>query len=237
MPNWTYNTLKISGEKTDIENFIEVAFKPDNNGELSFSFENIFPMPLKLKNTISPSSSAKGRKWMNEDKASVREIAISEVLGEDSQTNLIPVENNTDEKCALLRKEYNADNWYDWNLKSWGTKWDVEVLKSNCIIDEEEIILDFNTAWSPPEAFLQNLQQKYQNLDIRLHYTSEGSDHCGLFGTIRDGDKVYLDFCEDELIYKASDGSDIYYDNNDGEWKYSETNQICEDYISINPFE
>lgn len=237
MPNWSYNNLTISGSEADMEKFLSEAIKPNINGEDAFCFANIFPMPQKLKNTISPSSSAKGRKWMNADRADLRENSINELLGEETKNVLIPVENNTDEKCLALRKEFGTDNWYDWNVQNWGTKWDVEVLKSNCWLDETSINMSFNTAWSPPETFLKKLQQKYQSLDIKLSYTLEGSDTCGLFETYRDGDFVDLDYSEDEVIYRASDGRDIYFDESCGEWKYNEDEEICEDYIWVSPFE
>jgi len=52
------------------------------------------------------------------------------------------------------------ENWYDWCVTNWGTKWDIcDVYVVN---DEEEdsIEFSFNTAWAPPtEAFLYWAQQ------------------------------------------------------------------------------
>ena len=131
MPNWSYNNLIISGSPEKMKEFYSVAIKPNINNEMSFKFSNIFPIPDKIKNTICPSSSAKGVKWMNDDKvAADRESKISDVLGIEPSITLIPCENNTPEKCKALIKEYGTDNWYDWNISNYGTKWDIESINS-----------------------------------------------------------------------------------------------------------
>ena len=43
------------------------------------------PMPEKIKNTISPSSSAKGKKWINEEVAKVRDNRIGQLLDQTSR--------------------------------------------------------------------------------------------------------------------------------------------------------
>lgn len=237
MPNWSYNNLSISGDEKEMKNFYEQALKPNSNDESSFRFSNIFPMPEKIKNTISPSSSAKGRKWMNDNVSEIRDNTISNVLGEEEYTTeLIPVENNTDEKCKALKDKYGADNWYDWNLATYGTKWDCEVLEKNCIKDETFFECQFDTAWSPPGMFLHNLQMKFKDLDIRLTYELEGSDGCGVFYSNRDGDQIFIEHEEDEVSYRGSDGREIYYNDTDGEWHYHEDDEVCDDYIMVNPY-
>jgi hypothetical protein len=83
MPNWTHNTLRITGEKIDMDHFYDSALKMDINNEMSFSFSNLFPIPEKIKNTISPSSSALGKKWINENLSTKRSEKLSEILNEE----------------------------------------------------------------------------------------------------------------------------------------------------------
>ena len=237
MPNWTYNNLTISGDSDDMKEFYEIAIKSNVNDDLSFRFSNVFQMPEKIKNTISPSSSAKDRKWINENLASLRNDKLNGVLGEeDNDTNLIPVENNTPEKCEQLIKEYGSDNWYDWNIKTYGTKWDVEVLENEFFKSEEQFECSFDTAWSPPGTFLQNLQDKFKKLDIRLTFELEGSDECGFFYTNRYNDDVSISYEEDEISYIGSDGRDIYFNSDNDDCHYHDDDEVCDDYISVNPF-
>jgi hypothetical protein len=235
MPNWSYNNLTITGNPEKMKDFYDVALKPNINGDITFNFANIFPMPEKVKNTIAPSGSAKGKKWINADTAKIRDVNLSEMLGSEIEVNLIACENNTDEKCEALKKEYGADNWYDWNIITYGTKWDIDA--SDFVKGDDEFNVYFDTAWSPPGNFLNNLQKKFPDLDIRLSYSLEGSDDCGVLYTDRFDKEVSLVHEEDEIIYRGSDGRDIYFNNDDGEWHYHDDDEICEDYISINPFD
>lgn len=54
-------------------------------------------------------------------------------------------------------KKYGAINWYDWNIKHWGTKWnayDIELLG----IEDRYISYCFNTAWSIPYSYYDRLR-------------------------------------------------------------------------------
>lgn len=235
MPNWSYNNLTITGSSEKMKEFYDVSLKPNINGDITFTFASVFPMPDKIRNTIAPSVSAKGKKWINEDKAKIRDVNLSEMLGTKIEVDLIPCENNTDEKCEALKKEYGADNWYDWNIITYGTKWDIDA--DDFVKGDEEFNVNFDTAWSPPTNFLYNLQKKFPDLDMRLTYQLEGSDDCGVLYTDRYNEKVSIVQEEDEVTYRGSDGRDIYFNDDDGEWYYHDNNEICDDYISVNPFE
>lgn len=236
MPNWSYNYLSIKGQPDKMQEFYQVAIKPDTTGKPEFRMSNIFTMPQKIKDTISPSSAALGRKWVNETKAKVRDLTLGDILGEESlDTGLVECQNNTEEKCKILKAEFGADNWYDWNIVHFGTKWD-----SGGVDFEKEadyFTIAFDTAWSPPSSFLIKLQQKFPDLDIRMTFTVEGSNDCGVFYTNRYRDSVSIDFEEAELEYRSYDDRDIYFNNSLSEWCYSDTDEVCHDYYQYNPFE
>lgn len=233
MPNWSFNNFQISGRSEEMEKFYQTALKKSTEGELIFSFSNVIPQPQKIKNTISPSSSAKGVKWLNTSKLEHREGQISEILGQ--QVDLIPCENNTEEKCKQLIQEFGYDNWYDWNIENWGTKWNVEVEYFEK--SDTQFSCQFETAWVPPGIFLSKLQKLFPALDIKLTYELEGCNECGLLITHRVGDQVDIISHQDEITYVSSDGRKIYFCNTDYDYKYLDTNEICQDIISINPFE
>lgn len=234
MPNWSYNNLQVSGDTELMKQFYSQAIKNNNEGEPEFRLSNLIAMPEKIKNTISPSSSARDRKWMNVEKSDIRDSNISDILGEESGVVLIPVENNTEEKCRQLVAEFGADNWYDWNIKNFGTKWDASATEFDC--DEGHFNVWFDTAWSPPGQFLEKAQLMYPQLDFELVYDLEGSNDCGRFSTYRDGNGVYIDHEEGELSYRSYDGREVYYNDSVGDWCYQDTEEVCEDYEQINPF-
>ena len=59
-------------------------------------------------------------------------------------------------------------NWYDWCIKNWGTKWDVE---GELSIDlGSSLEYGFQSAWSPPVAWLKKVSKRYPKLFFRLQY-------------------------------------------------------------------
>jgi len=71
------------------------------------------------------------------------------------------------------------DRWYDWRIQNWDTKWDcydVEVVDS----DPENMEIEFNTAWSPPEAICHALREKYPDtVAISWFYDEPGCEIAG----------------------------------------------------------
>ena len=71
-------------------------------------------------------------------------------------------------------------NWYNFNNREWGTKWDVAVYDSEKhsdthLIHEEETKLHyyFQTAWSPPLPVIEALSLQHPELEITLRYEEE----------------------------------------------------------------
>lgn len=51
------------------------------------------------------------------------------------------------------RAKYGANNWYDWNVHNWGTKWNAY----STSVDETNNTICFDTAWSSPIPVLEAL--------------------------------------------------------------------------------
>jgi len=79
------------------------------------------------------------------------------------------------------------ENWYDWNVNNWGTKWDTHVE----IVDQtaNEIVLSFDTAWSPPIAFYSALEE--QGFEVEAYYYEPGMCFAGVYS---DGDDNYYEY-------------------------------------------
>ena len=84
--------------------------------------------------------------------------------------------NFTDNEKKILKQKYGADNWYDWQINNWGTKWNASNVD---IIMDEKLYYNFDTAWSPPEPWFYKLVQKYPNIDMHLEYEEAGCDFAG----------------------------------------------------------
>ena len=85
----------------------------------------------------------------------------------------------------LPRPKDIGDDWYDWSIENWGTKWDV----SDTFEDEEGYIC-FDTAWSPPYQLVCTLSERYPSLSFEVHYADEDLGHnCGTF-TFHNGTEI-----------------------------------------------
>jgi len=82
-------------------------------------------------------------------------------------------------KNQKLLIKYGADNWYDWNIKNWGTKWDfkLDYLDTQ---NENERTLSFDSAWEPPIEGFQRISKIYPQLIFFLDYEELGVGFKGI---------------------------------------------------------
>lgn len=56
------------------------------------------------------------------------------------------------------REKYGKNNWYDWSLDNWGTKWNAynfKLVKE----DDNNLHIEFDTAWAPPTPIFEKLEE------------------------------------------------------------------------------
>lgn len=71
-------------------------------------------------------------------------------------------------------RKYGSNNWYNWSIKHWGTKWNA--YENN--IDDNEI--EFSTAWSMPKPIYKKLS-KQVTLTVAFSDEDWGSDNNGIY--------------------------------------------------------
>ena len=90
-----------------------------------------------------------------------------------SLNNLIPIPKRQEE------------NWYEWNIKNWGTKWEID---PDCIqrnkTNERTYKYYFDTAWSPPSEWLEKIGKLYPTIDFKLKYEEPGFNFKGISTSI-----------------------------------------------------
>ena len=96
--------------------------------------------------------------------------------------------------------KYGFDNWYDWSLHNWGTKWDVDFdLKFVSFADIDTatpLTLEFNSAWSPPLAVWQKFVDRYPKGTFEvahLQYIESGMQFCGVHDALDNTESVHVD--------------------------------------------
>jgi hypothetical protein len=104
-------------------------------------------------------------------------------------------ESTPEKERKKLMKKYGIDNWYDWAIKFWGTKWNVyDKSISRAKVSEFEVRYVFGTAWSPPINFAITASSKFK-LKISLEYDEPGNGYRGNF-VVKDG-KIMENHYED----------------------------------------
>ena len=109
----------------------------------------------------------------------------SRAKGEDSDLSLnslypVPEElaSSPHSRRKTLIRKYGADNWYDWCISNWGTKWDVQaVLEGE---GDGYLEYSFDSAWSPPVGWLEKVARDYPDLSFRLKYEELGMGFMGV---------------------------------------------------------
>ena len=71
------------------------------------------------------------------------------------------------------------DRWYDWRIQNWDTKWDAYDVQVDGGYDDDEITVEFNTAWSPPEAVCHALREQYPEATVSWFYDEPGCEIAG----------------------------------------------------------
>lgn len=90
--------------------------------------------------------------------------------------------------------ESEQDNWYDWCVENWGTKWPIN---DPCVLDdteEDSITISFDTAWAPPVAAFRHWAQQDSRVTYRLAYVEPGMGFVGWHGW--DGEYFDEDYAE-----------------------------------------
>ena len=103
--------------------------------------------------------------------------------------------------------KYGYDNWYDWCVFHWGTKWnayDVTEWSINENGDNSSATIYYETAWSPVTALWLSVSKDYPTLEFYHEFADEGGGFLGS-ETIVDGRII----SEEEFEWDSDDGIEL----------------------------
>jgi hypothetical protein len=99
--------------------------------------------------------------------------------------------------------------WYWWRVNNWGTKWDISIHNYDWV-DDYEVRLGFDTAWSPPIAIYEAMQE--QGIYVTASYYEPGM--C-FVGNWEDGEEDHFEYSHiedpDELREYIGEYLDDYW--------------------------
>ena len=193
MPNWVYNHLSISGPAVP-------ALKEQLNKPFTKVHEN-FDMETKQMGF-------KEYTYSNPAFHNIYNHLQDGISEEVYQSQPDHSKNPLD---------FSGNDWYNWNVRNWGTKWDVAVVDNEAfaeteLTDESNDYLGyrFNTAWSPPAEAIAKLSQQYPELVFTLSFEEE----TGWGG---------------EIVFKNGEGTETEsYDNKCRDCESINTLEYCE---------
>jgi len=93
------------------------------------------------------------------------------------------------------------DNWYDWRVQNWGTKWDIDPKEGLEFTDNgdgtAQISGWFESAWAPPIEAYNTFIEDMDGCSLVADYHEPGMDFAGFYDN---GDDEYMEglgeYCE-----------------------------------------
>jgi len=167
MPNWCFNGLTVEGNPDLVNDLVRIMNRPFVMIHDTWNMET---KEMQVKQTTYPNPVFAFHNIYNH-----RQDGIDDLEYVKQPDNTLPIAE------ALM---FKGNHWYDWNVRNWGTKWDVAVSEGeeypNTYIEgptqngENSVVYyNFNTAWSPPMPAMEKLSAQYPSLLFTLSFEEE----------------------------------------------------------------
>ena len=108
------------------------------------------------------------------------------------------------------------DNWYDWRVENWSTKWEVcefygvdRQYLSEQNEGESTITFGFSSAWAPPIGAYEQFLVDNQECSLRAYYYEGGCDFMGDWDNGHDDCYQPSDYKSDDDFWKDGVGSTL----------------------------
>jgi hypothetical protein len=166
MPNWVFNGLTIEGNPDSVKKLMEQMNKPFAKLHDNWNTET---HQMEVKQTTYPNPVFAFHNIYNHTQAGITD---KEYLAQPPR-----------DISLQEQMQFKTNDWYSFNVREWGTKWDVGVSSDDKYPDtnmedtangENHVVhYNFNTAWSRPMPALQKLSAQYPTLLFTLSYEEE----------------------------------------------------------------
>ncbi len=162
MPNHCHNRVTIYGSGNDTDETRAQIAKLKQIFEDESTFGQIIPEPDWANTPLMTNE----LKRFGNDRGKVGELPMQPTSENGHFVPFFPSTGRQD------------DRWYDWRLQNWDTKWDAyDVVVTDD--DPDQLEVEFNTAWSPPEAVCSALREQYPDLAVSWFYDEPGCEIAG----------------------------------------------------------
>ena len=159
MPNWVYTNMTVTGDKQSLDKFRDKAAKPYTTRHTGTWTDGKYdPDAISIVENKSELSF-----WNFITPTDLDAYFGPEKKPDNYETMTL------DERLAESMK-FAGDNWYNWNIRNWGTKWDA----NDATLDEGgTLFYQFSTAWSPAEGAFKAMVEQHPNLQFEFTNVEE----------------------------------------------------------------
>ena len=184
MPNWTYNSVEITGSVQDVQEFLDTVKVTDDEGKDYFDFTQVNPIPEELQAIHSGAitiDDVRVNAWYEDED------------GRRPVMDMIKKE---------LTEKFGTYEPLDWQYNNWGTKWgdcQTELVDDTINKSGRELHFRFESAWGEPFRLLNDIAIKF-NLEITNVWDIEmdqGSGESKYPWTPEDTERIYAEFEHD----------------------------------------
>jgi len=173
MPNHISTNFRVTGPTAEVKRFINDA----NGNDCLLNLDSLLPMPSELRMTSSPvniMTQAEIDKQWADWRAETNPISKDRPFGLGM----------TQETSDSYKTKYGFDNWYDWAIVNWGSKWGVYDEGEWNITEVEDDGLtsagiSYQTAWSPVTIAWEKISKNYPSLEFFHEFADEGGGFVG----------------------------------------------------------
>lgn len=174
MPNHVVNRLEIIGHENHIEDLMK-SLRSKSDPNVCFDFNSFLPMPKVLREISSPAQIVSKEQFKKDMKEYNRKLA-----NPSEQDKFLGITHSiTQEMSDSYVARFGGDDWYNWALANWGTKWgayDTRLISQEPDDEKPQYVrvkIEFQTAWASAGEAIQKLSGQFPNFLFFLTYSDE----------------------------------------------------------------
>ena len=196
MPNWCFNELTIKDSPETLSKVKEFCIGSEWDKEKKrmnhfFDFNRIIKMPESMKIESSSRTEDSCRYYCLKDGKPIPSNSLRRRLSfSKNDAGELPTGDEYEKDWHFVQGEFELGRkvycnllgygflcWYDWSLENWGTKWNAcDSDGAFQDVEDDEILIQFDTAWTAPFPVVHALSKKFPTAEITLHSSYEGGD-------------------------------------------------------------
>lgn len=192
MPNWVTSRTTITGKESDLKEIRELLARPYITYSQDFMTNEIKQVTseglFQLWNIASPTDLASYYGFTSDEAFAERQERVKKAeqdkpenpqeFVEKLQEAMKDIPPLTESVMMDFQRDIETkQDWYHWNIREWGTKWDID--NAEIEVYPNKIIYIYNTAWSPPVSALDKLAEQYPFVSIHSRFIDENDCFAG----------------------------------------------------------